>query len=98
MDPDARDELDATLAARRELGPAHDSELVEGFLDRIDGEIERRVDARVAQQAPHQSALHPGNLAVCIPIVVVAGIFGGALGIVAVVAALVIIFAIDSRR
>src|SRR5689334_831860 len=30
-----RHELEATIAARRELGPAHDAELIEGFLDRI---------------------------------------------------------------
>jgi hypothetical protein len=90
-----RNELEATVAARRELGPAHDEELIAGFLDRIEKEIDKRVDERVgarrrARRDP--TTVHPGNLGVAIPLVVVAGIFGGAWGIAAVAAALVIIF------
>ena len=48
VEPVARHELEATLAARQELGPAHDDQLVAGFLDRIEKEIDRRVDERVA--------------------------------------------------
>src|SRR5690349_14012299 len=32
---ESQQELAATVAARRELGPAHDEELIAGFLDRI---------------------------------------------------------------
>jgi len=91
-----RHELEATLAARRELGPAHDAELIAGFLDRIEREIDRRVDERVAKRAPRNPAtvLHPGNLAICIPIVAIAGGIGGVTGLIAAFAALVIVFAV----
>jgi hypothetical protein len=36
-----------TLAARQELGPEHDAQLIAGFLDRIEHELDRRVDERV---------------------------------------------------
>lgn len=88
-------ELAATLEARRELGPAHDEQLVAGFLDRIDREIDRRVDERMAKLAPRKrraSALHPGNLALCIPIVAIAGGIGGTAGLIVAFAALVIVF------
>jgi hypothetical protein len=88
-------ELAATLEARRELGPAHDEQLVAGFLERIDREIDRRVDERVSQLAPRKrraSALHPGNLAVCIPIVAIAGGIAGTAGLIVAFTALVIVF------
>jgi hypothetical protein len=95
-DDEVRKELDATLAARRELGPDHDEHLIAGFLDRIEHEIDRRVDERLARQAPRRrgggSPLHPGNLALCIPIVAIAGGIGHLRGLIVAFAALVIVF------
>lgn len=101
MEPETQQELDATLAAREELGPGHDKELVAGFLDRIEKEIDRRVDDRIASRAPKKrgpSPLHPGTIGVCIPIVAIAGGIGGTAGLIAAFAALVIIFAIAEFR
>ena len=44
-----RDELGAAIAARRELGRAHEPEVVDSFLARIEKQIDARVDQRVAQ-------------------------------------------------
>jgi len=99
-DPEVREELEATVAARRELGPEHDRELIEGFLERIDKAIDRRVEDRVAERRDdqHQHGLPlpplPAQLGPMIPIVVVAGIFGGHTGVaiaLAVVALIVIV-------
>ncbi len=101
MEPLARQELEATIAARRELGAAHDDELVAGFLDRIEKEIDRRVDERIALRAPAKrgsSPLHPGTLGVCIPIIAIAGGIGKTPGLIAAFAALVIVFAIAELR
>ena len=95
MDEQLKGELEATLEARKELGPSHDQELAQGFVERIGKEIDRRVDARVAQATPPKrraSALHPGNLALCIPIVAIAGGIGGTAGLIVAFAALVIVF------
>lgn len=43
-----RAEVEAVLAARAELGPSYDAELVDAFAERI----ERAVDVRLAQRAP----------------------------------------------
>jgi hypothetical protein len=102
MEPVAKQELEATLAARQELGPAHDSELVAGFLDRIDREIDRKVEERIAQRTPAKrrpSAIHPGNLALCIPIIAVAGgVGGGIAGVIVACLALAIVFGIAEFR
>ncbi|HEU4336372.1 MAG TPA: hypothetical protein VFR45_03595 [Nocardioides sp.] len=39
-------DIEAALAARRELGARYDAELVEGFAERIEREVERRVAER----------------------------------------------------
>lgn len=49
------DELRAAVAARRELGPEYEDSLVEGFLEKMDQEIDRRVDDRVAARS-HKNA------------------------------------------
>jgi hypothetical protein len=45
-----RDEVRASAAAHRDLGPAYDAALAEGLVERIGEEIDRRVDARLFGQ------------------------------------------------
>jgi hypothetical protein len=49
-----RDDLAATIAARRELGDESEREIVESFLDRVSAGIDARVDARLDQDARHR--------------------------------------------
>ena len=94
-EPTFEQELAATLAARKELGPAHDKELIAGFLDRIEHELDAHIDERIAARAPGQAARvcrASGNLALCIPIIAVAGGVAGVVGLIATVIALVVVF------
>ena len=57
-----RDELQATLAARRELGPEREPELVDSFLAKIEREIDARVEQRLAtrrERPRHAHVLSP---------------------------------------
>lgn len=47
MTPDQRDEISASVAARRDLGPEYDEALAQGLVERIGEEIDKRVDARL---------------------------------------------------
>jgi uncharacterized protein with PIN domain len=104
MEPETREELSATLEARRELGPGHDEHLIAGFLQRIEKEIDRRVDERVVARAPRTprrhggSPLHPANLALCIPIIAIAGGIGHLGGLIVAFAALVLVFVLAEAR
>lgn len=49
------DELRASLEARRHLGPEYEDSLVEGFLEKMDQEIDKRVDDRLAARARTES-------------------------------------------
>ena len=48
-------DIEAALATRRELGARYDAELVEGFADRIERAVERRVGDQVALQQRRQA-------------------------------------------
>jgi hypothetical protein len=104
VESQAREEIEATVGARRELGPGHDDHLIEGFLQRMEREIDRRVDERVAEAVRHvpqartRGALSPGTLAISIPIIAVAGGIGGLPGLILAFAALVAIFALSELR
>jgi hypothetical protein len=45
-----RDEVRASAAAHRDLGPGYDAAVAEGLVERIGEEIDRRVDARLFGQ------------------------------------------------
>ena len=49
------DEVRASTAAHRDLGPGYDAAVAEGLVERIGEEIDRRVDARLYGQAPYQA-------------------------------------------
>jgi hypothetical protein len=46
------DEVRASAAAHRDLGPGYDVAVAEGLVERIGEEIDKRVDARLYGQAP----------------------------------------------
>ncbi|MCQ4080498.1 hypothetical protein NGB36_07755 [Streptomyces sp. RB6PN25] len=52
-DQELKKELDATLQARKELGPEYESELIDSFLatmeKRLDGQVERRIRRELTQ-------------------------------------------------
>ena len=47
-----RDEVRASAAAHRDLGPGYDTAVAEGLVERIGEEIDRRVDARLSASGP----------------------------------------------
>jgi hypothetical protein len=93
-------ELRAAVEARKELGPEHEEHLVAGFVDRIEKEIDRRVDAKLASRTRRRggSNLHPANLAICIPIIAIAGGIGGTAGLIVAFIALGLVFAVSELR
>ncbi|WP_405144925.1 hypothetical protein OG589_44035 [Sphaerisporangium sp. NBC_01403] len=52
-----RDDVAATLAARRELGGDYEDALADALVDRIGNTIDERIDARLATHKPARSGL-----------------------------------------
>lgn len=78
-----REDVEALLEVRRELGPSYDAALVDSFADRIERVVAERVDAQVARRdAAQRSAAQGGgrqlalgvvSLVAAIPISIVLG-------------------------
>ena len=90
-------ELEATLHARQEVGSELEPQLVEGFVDQIDAEIDRRVDAQLARHRRSRShgpvpvAVPLGSLGIAIPLLGVAGGTAGWPGVLLVCLAIVLV-------
>lgn len=93
---DVHQELAAAVQARQELESAHERHLIEGFVERIGKQIDARVDERLAQTGATRqrarSVLNPANLALCIPIIAIAGGIGKLPGLIVAFAALMVVF------
>ncbi|MFE9401847.1 hypothetical protein ACFYNY_08730 [Streptomyces sp. NPDC006530] len=53
-DAELKKELDATLHARRELGPEYEPALVDSFLEKVEQRVDASVDRRVRRQLAEQ--------------------------------------------
>lgn len=89
-----RDELHATIEARRELGEELEPQLIDAFVERIErrlaertGESERALKAK----REHQKELLLGAMGISIPLFALAAIFVGLAGVIAVCATLAVI-------
>lgn len=101
MDAETRHELEATVEARRELGAAHEQELIDGFLERLDRRLVERTaetERSAKRRRDHQKEMTLGAMAISIPLIAIAGGIAGLAGIVAVCAALAIIAIMSSRQ
>ena len=100
MDEDTSQDLAARLEALKELGPGHEEQLVAGFMERLDKEIDRRIDERLAKlpKPRKRKGISEAELGIFVPIFIFAGVFGHVIGIVAVAAALGIVFLVQTLR
>ena len=63
MDGRTHEDVAAAAAVHRELGHEYDSALAEGLIDRISSEIDKQVDARLAQRGIQPSQAAWANIA-----------------------------------
>ena len=79
-------DLEATVEARRELGPEFEPELVAAFMERVDGEIDDRLKKLSKKQAKLKRdtsvSIALGSFAFGIPLSAIAGGTGGLAGLV----------------
>jgi hypothetical protein len=95
-----KEELQAAIEARRELGAELEPQIIDAFVERIEERLQRRGHASeqaLKRKRDHQKEMVLGALGISVPVFVVAAIFAGLAGIVAV-AAVVAVIAIVSAR
>ncbi|MFG3438168.1 hypothetical protein ACGF0J_13085 [Nonomuraea sp. NPDC047897] len=84
-----REDLQATLDAHRDLGPAYEAALVESFMARLDATIAARVQAELdahpgAPRKPTSGGMAPialGSLALGVPLTAIAASHAGTTGL-----------------
>lgn len=95
-----RDELRATVAARRELGEDMEPALVDAFVARIEKQLAERgtqSEQALRRKREHQKEMVLGAMAISVPLFALAAIFAGLAGVIVVSGALVLIAAVSAR-
>jgi hypothetical protein len=93
-------ELEAAMAARRELGDEMEPAVLEAFVERIESRIAARDEAAeraLAARRDHQKEMVLGSMAISIPLLAIAAIFTGLAGVIVVCLALTAIAMVSSR-
>jgi len=95
-----KDELEAAIEARKELGAEMEPAVIDAFVERIERRLaERGGDRETAlkRKRDHQKEMVLGAMGISIPLFALAAIFTGLAGVIAVCAALAVI-AITAAR
>jgi hypothetical protein len=95
-----KDEVEAAIEARKELGAEMEPAVIDAFVERIERRLAERTDENeraIQQKRAHQKEMILGALGISIPIFVIAAIFTGLAGVLAVCGALAVIAIVSSR-
>jgi hypothetical protein len=89
-----REELQAALAARKELGAEMEPAVIDAFVERIEQRLAEGGGDReqaLKRKRAHQKEMVLGAMGISIPLLAIAAIFAGLAGIIAVCGALAVI-------
>jgi hypothetical protein len=95
-----KDELRATIDARKELGEDLEPALVDSFVERIENRLAQRggeSEQSLRRKREHQKEMVLGAMALSIPFFAIAAIFTGLAGVIVVCSALVLIAVVSAR-
>jgi hypothetical protein len=95
------EELEAAIAARTEMGADMEPAVIDAFVGRIERRLVERAERderALKRQRDHEKEMVLGSMGISVPLFVVAAVFTGLAGMVAVLVALVLIAAVTARR
>jgi hypothetical protein len=95
-----KDELQAAIEARKELGAEMEPAVIDAFVERIERRLAQREgesERSLKQKREHQKEMVLGAMGISVPLFALAAIFTGIAGVVAVCAALAVIAIASSR-
>jgi len=96
----SREEVSAAVAARRELGEELEPAVVDAFVERIEQRLAARRDdseRALARRRNHQKEMTLGGMALSIPLFVIAAVFTGLAGVIAVCVLLAVLAIVVAR-
>jgi Flp pilus assembly protein TadB len=89
-----RDDLQAAIEARQELGAEMEPAVIDAFVERIERRLEARSgesETSLKRKREHQKEMVLGAMGISVPLFAIAAIFAGIAGVIAVCAALAVI-------
>ena len=95
-----KDELRATIEARKELGEDMEPALIDSFVERIEQRLAQRggeSEKSLEKKREHQKEMVLGAMGISVPLFALAAIFAGLAGVIVVCAALVLIAVVTAR-
>ena len=95
-----RDELEAAIETRRELGSDMEPAVIDAFVERIErriGERNEESERSLKRKREHQKEMVLGAMGISVPLLAIAAIFTGLAGVIVVCAALAVIAVVSSR-
>jgi small-conductance mechanosensitive channel len=92
----SREEAQAALEARRELGVEYEDPVVDALVEKIEQRLDRR-DSELKRRRDHQKELILGSMGISIPLLGIAAVFAGLAGIALVCAALAVVALVAAR-
>jgi hypothetical protein len=97
---ETRDELQAAIGARKELGAELEPAVIDAFVERIERRLGERGTAgenELKRKRAHQKEMVLGAMGISIPLLAIAAIFTGLAGVIVVMAALAVIAVVSAR-
>jgi Flp pilus assembly protein TadB len=95
-----KDELQAVIEARRELGSEMEPAVIDAFVERVERRLDERAEERersLKRKREHQKEMVLGAMGISIPLLAIAAIFTGLAGVLVVCAALAVIAIATAR-
>jgi VIT1/CCC1 family predicted Fe2+/Mn2+ transporter len=96
----SKDELQAAIEARKELGAEMEPVVIDAFVERIEQRLAERAtesERSLKRKRDHQKEMVLGAMGVSVPMLAIAAIFTGLAGVIAVCAALAVIAVASAR-
>ena len=96
-----REELQAAIEARKELGAEMEPAVIDSFIERIEKQLAARSkenERALKQRRDHQREMILGAMGISVPLLALAAIFTGLAGVIAVCATLAVIALVVARQ
>jgi hypothetical protein len=96
-----REELQAAIEARRELGADMEPAVIDSFVERIERRLSERSEQSeraLKRRRDHQREMILGAMGISVPLLALAAIFTGLAGVIVVCATLAVIAVVTARQ
>jgi hypothetical protein len=95
-----KEELEAAIEARKEMGAEMEPAVIDAFVARIERRLVERDDRdelALKRKRDHQKEMVLGSMGISVPLFAIAAVFTGLPGVLAVLVALVVIAVVSAR-